>query len=400
MNAAPHNNLVDAEDAEVASVTLGRIQPPAMRARSDNPLTSPLAMQLARMPCVGGNDLCGGGKATARAGIPGETLLWKVIVLILAASFAAHDARAAPWTAVMVAPGVYALPGTGGEIGPQNGGRVANVALVIGPRGVIVVDTGISYREGEQIIAAVRRVTNRPIRLAIVTHPSQEAIFGAAAFQAQGIPVLAHRSSAEMIAARCETCLRNLRSVLGEEMMAATRVIQPDRLIDGDEMLDVIGRPLLLIAPPWSSAPGAIAVFDESTSTLIAGNLVAIHRIPDMRDADPKAWRDALVQLASLRCRHLIPGYGPIGKCADIRTFTDYFAALDSRVEALMKSGVSLAELRDRIDLPEFARWDQYGLLHPQNANYTYLRIERLQFECPTAGLNCDAKVDGAGKPR
>lgn len=324
--------------------------------------------------------------------------LWKAIVVILAASFAAHPARAAPWTAVVVAPGVYALPGTGGEIGPENGGRIANVALIVGPRGVVVVDTGISHREGEQIIAAVRRLTNQPIRLAIVTHPSQEAIFGAAAFQARGIPVLAHRRSAELIAARCEACLRNLRSVLGEEAMAATRVIQPDRLIDGDEMLDVIGRPLRLIAPPWSSAPGAIAVFDESTSTLIAGNLVAIHRIPDMRDANPKAWRDALVQLASLRCRHLIPGYGPVGNCADIGAFSQYLAALESRVEALIKSGVSLAELRDRSDLPAFARWDQYGLLHPQNANRTYLRLERSQFECPAA-FDCDANVDNAGKP-
>ena len=42
---------------------------------------------------------------------------------------------------------------------------------------------------------------------------------------------------------------------------------------------------------------------------------------------------------------------------------------------------LSLAELRVRCDLPEFAQWDQYESLHPQNANLTYLRLERLQFE-------------------
>jgi hypothetical protein len=138
-----------------------------------------------------------------------------------------------------------------------------------------------------------------------------------------------------------------------------------------------------MIAPQWSSAPGAIAVFDEWTSTLIAGGLVAINRIPDMRDANAKAWRDALVQLESTRCRHLIPGYGPVGNCADIAAFAHYLAALESRVEVLMKDGVSLAELRDRCDLPEFARWDRYEMQHPQNANYTYLRLERAQLERP-----------------
>jgi glyoxylase-like metal-dependent hydrolase (beta-lactamase superfamily II) len=283
----------------------------------------------------------------------------------------------------MVAPGVYALVGSGGEVTPENSGRTANAAFVVGPRGVVVVDTGISYREGEKIISAVRSVSKRPIRLAILTRPSQEAIFGAAAFQARGIPVLAHRLSAELIAARCETCLRNLRSTLGEEAMTATRVVKPDRLVEGGETLKLIGRPLRLIAPPWSSAPGAIAVFDEWTSTLIAGSLVTINRIPDMRDADAKAWRDALVQLESTRCQHLIPGYGPVGNCADIAAFANYLAALESRVEVLMNDGVSLAELRDRCDLSEFARWDRYETQHPQNANYTYLRLERAQLERP-----------------
>lgn len=310
-----------------------------------------------------------------------ENLLGNAIVGLVAGLCAVHDPSAAPSLPFEVAPGVYALRGSGGEITPENGGRTANVAFVVGPDGVVVVDTGISYRQGEEIIAAVQTVSARPIRLAILTHPDQEAIFGAAAFQTRGIPVLAHRRSAELIAARCETCLRNLRSELGEETMAATRVVKPDRVIDGDETLALIGRPLRLIAPQWSSAPGAIAVFDEQTSTLIAGSMVLLNRVPNLRDADPKGWRDALVLLASLRCRHLVPAYGPIGNCADINPFVQYFAALENRVNALLNDGVSLGELRDRCALPEFARWDQYDVLHPQNASYVYLRLERSRFE-------------------
>ncbi len=311
----------------------------------------------------------------------GAQLLHGTVAAVLAAACAAHDVRAAQPAAVMVAAGVYALLGSGGEITPDNAGRTANVAFVVGPRGVVVVNTGVSYREGKDIIEAVKSISDRPILLAILTHAGQEAIFGAAAFQARGISVLAHRSSAELIAARCDTCLRNLRSTLGEDRMAGTRVVDPDRLITGDVTLELIGRPLRLIAPPWSSAPGAVAVFDETTSTLIAGSLVSINRIPDMRDADPTGWRDALVNIETTRCRHLVPGYGPVGTCADVATFGQYFAELETRVEALMKAGVSLAELRNRCDLPQFAWWDQYETLHPQNANRTYLRLERSQFK-------------------
>ena len=308
-------------------------------------------------------------------------LLYATAVAAFAAACAAQNVRVAQAAPIVAASGVYVLLGSGGEITPENGGRTANVAFVVGSRGVAVVNTGASYRDGEDIIAAVERVSSRPILLAILTHPGQEAIFGAAAFRARGIPVLAHRSSAELIAARCETCLRNLRSTLGEVAMAGTLVVAPDRLIAGNETLELIGRPLRLIAPPWSSAPGAIAVFDEMTSTLIAGSLVSINRVPDMRDADPKAWREALTDIEATRCRHLVPGYGPIGTCADVAAFGQYFAALESRVDTLMKEGVGLAELRSRCDLPQFARWDQYETLHPQNANRTYLRLERAQFK-------------------
>jgi glyoxylase-like metal-dependent hydrolase (beta-lactamase superfamily II) len=310
-----------------------------------------------------------------------EALTGKAAVGIFVAACTLPGAEAAQPTAVTVVPGVYALLGSGGEITPENGGRNANQAFIVGPAGVVVVDTGISYAHGEQIIAAVERVTDRPIRLAILTHPSQEAIFGAAAFQARGIPVMAHRGSAELMAARCEPCLRNLQAVLGAEAMAATRVVQPDRLIDGDESLDVIGRPLRLIALDGSSAPGALAVFDVRTSTLITGSLTSIKRVPDMRDADPKSWHDALARLGATRCRHLVSGFGPVGRCSDIAAFGRYFAALENRVSKLLKDGVSLAELRNRSDLPEFARWDQYETLHPQNAHRAYLRLERSQFE-------------------
>ena len=307
-------------------------------------------------------------------------LLRGAFIGICAWSCAAREPSPTPPPA-QVASGVYVLSGAGGEITPENGGRVANVAFIVGPGGVIVVDTGISYRQGETIIAAIEKVTRRPVRLAILTHAGQEAIFGAAAFQARGIPVLAHRRAAELIAARCDTCLRNLRSALGDEAMEATRVVKPDRLIDRDEPLALIGRPVRIIAPPWSSTPGSVAVFDESTSTLIAGDLVSIRRIPNLRDANPPAWRSTLDDLAALRCRHLVPGYGPIGTCADIAGLGRYFDALEARVETLLKTGTSLSELRAGGDLPEFAAWDQYEALHAQNASYVYLRLERKQFD-------------------
>jgi hypothetical protein len=171
--------------------------------------------------------------------------------------------------------------------------------------------------------------------------------------------------------------LRDLNATFGEAAMEKTRVVVPDRLIDGDIVLDLIGRPLRVIAPPRSSAPGAIAVLDERTATLVAGTIVSIDTVPDAQDGDARGWRDALATLSATRCRRLVPAYGPPARCSDIARFARYFNDLDARVGALLREEVSLAELGDRADLPEYAAWARYGALHRANASRAYLRLER-----------------------
>jgi len=282
--------------------------------------------------------------------------------------------------ATAVAPGVYALLGQGGEIGWSNAGQVANVAFVVGPRGVVVVDSGASRRQGDEIVAAVASVTRQPIRLLVLTHAAQEVVFGAAAFQARGIPVLMSRKAAALMAARCEGCLAALREVMGEDFMTGSRVVTPDRRVERTHTLDVIGRPLRIVVPPDASPAGMLAVLDVTTRTLIAGNLVAIDRIPDLRDTAGAGWPAALAALAATHCVHLVPAYGRLGRCEDIGAVDAYSKALDERVRELLREGVGLAELPARCDLPDFAGWDRYPDLHVQNANRAYLRLERALF--------------------
>jgi glyoxylase-like metal-dependent hydrolase (beta-lactamase superfamily II) len=302
------------------------------------------------------------------------------IAAVIAMSCVPGLARAGERKTLRIAEGIYAVS-SGTEIADEAPRRRTNVAFVVGRHGVAVIDTGISYHDGVDILAAIRRVTPRPVRLAIVSHPGQAAIFGAAAFQERGIPVLMHRDAAALVASRCDTCLRDLRSALGDAAMRGTRVVVADRLIDGDLTLDVIGRRLRVIAPPWSSAPGALAVFDESTSTLITGSMISIKSVPDMRDGDPRGWREALATLAATRCRHLVASHGAPGHCSDIAPFAGYLTQLEARVAALLREGVGLAELDGRCELPGYAGWDGYQALHRANAERVYLRLERALFD-------------------
>lgn len=279
-----------------------------------------------------------------------------------------------------VAAGVYVFPGAPGEASVQNLGRTGNVAAIVGPKGVVVIDSGVSFRHGEAIIRAVRRLTRRPIRLVVLTHPSQDAVFGATAFQASGVPVLMHRDAAALMTARCDQCLQRLETTLGSRAMAGTRIVVPDRLIAGSTTIDPVGRPLRLLVPARGSAPGALAVFDAATQTLVAGSMGTVDAVPDMRDSDGEGWRDALALLSATRCRHLIPAHGPPADCAALAALDAYFVALDARVRQLFDEGVGLADVAAQSELPRFSAWDGYATLHRANANRAFLRVERATF--------------------
>lgn len=259
----------------------------------------------------------------------------------------------------------------------------ARVSFIVGPGGVAVVDTGLTYGDGRAILRAIERTTPAPVRVAILTHPAQEAIFGAAAFQERGITIAMQADAAALVAARCAACLERLRAALGESAMQGTRVVVPDRIVRDGEVLRDIGRPLVISAPGWTSAPGAITVLDTNTSTLAAGSLVSIGSVPNLRDADVARWHRALENLARARCAHLVPAYGRVGTCEDVEPLMRYLDDLEARVRELFARGVELADVGPACELPQYASWDGYSTLHRTNADRVYLRLEREALEMP-----------------
>jgi glyoxylase-like metal-dependent hydrolase (beta-lactamase superfamily II) len=283
---------------------------------------------------------------------------------------------------IELAAGVYMLPGSSGEPDSRNLGRVGNAGFIVGRTGVLAIDAGTSYLHGRALLAAIRSVTDQPVRLVLITHTRQEFLFGAAAFREQGIPVAMQQAAARLMATRCETCLQTLRTTLGEEAMRGTTMFVPDRAFADPLEIDaaaLIGRPIQVLYFGHSSGPGDIAVYDPRTRTLFAGGLLDAQRIPDVIDSDLVRWGDALRSLQALPVDAIVPGHGPSGSKRVITLVERYLDQLTTRVRALLKAGAPLSEVPDSTALPDFASWDQYDTVHRRNAALVYLRYEREQ---------------------
>ncbi len=283
-----------------------------------------------------------------------------------------------------LADGVWVFRGVPGDIGPETGARHGNGGFIVGPRGVLVVDSGVSAVQGRERLAAIRAVTSAPIRGLVLTHAMQEFIFGASVFQNDAIPVCMHADAARLMTARCETCLKTLRRELGDAAMAGTRVPKADRTFasasEARAVVPDIGRPVRVVVgepKPQTASPGAVAVLDETSGTLFAGALLDAATIPDVQDADLAAWQAARASLRALGARRIVPGRGPVGDAAVIDGVDAYLDDLQARVDAFVIAGKPLSDVAEGIELARFASWDRYETTHRRNASILYLRRER-----------------------
>jgi glyoxylase-like metal-dependent hydrolase (beta-lactamase superfamily II) len=285
--------------------------------------------------------------------------------------------RARALEPVRVGDGVYVFFGDNGEISAANGGNVSNAGFIVGDGGVIVIDTGITYRHGRAMLEAIGRITDQPVKLVIITHAVQEFLFGNAAFVAPGVSFVTQARSAELMRQRCDHCLAALRKTLGEDALSGTRLVIPERTVEESTTLEVAGRTLDLFYFGWASTPGDLTVLDRKTGVLFAGGLVAAGRVPELRDGNFAGWLLALEQLARIPARIIVPGHGPAGGAAQtIKPTADYLRALDDKVRALYRSGVSLLDAVDAAALPAYSGWSMYPALHRQNVLHRYLQLE------------------------
>jgi glyoxylase-like metal-dependent hydrolase (beta-lactamase superfamily II) len=310
------------------------------------------------------------------------TLLTRRRCLCAAGAFALAGCAATAGPGAAVVPralgrGVYMFAGSGGTADESNLGRIGNSGFIVGDTGVVVVDTGTSYAHGQAILAAIRAVTDRPVKLALVTHTRPEFLFGGKAFQDAGIPVAMHDRTARLMAARCETCLKQLRQVLGEAPLAGTAMYKPNQTFTDTHAVDGIGRAVRVVYLGHSSGPGDIAVFDEASGVLFGGGLLDAQRVPDIQDSDLPRWHQALAALRGLRVATVVPGHGPASSSELVDTVEGYLAMLEKKMRELVASGTSLLDVPEAGELPTYQRWDQYDVIHRRNASIAFLRFER-----------------------
>ena len=274
------------------------------------------------------------------------------VSLSLAVPAAGHDYRLRPQ---QIAPEVYAVIGATEDFDTKNGGNIVNTAFIVGSDGVVVIDSGPSLRYGQQLRQAIAQVTDKPVALVINTHHHPDHFLGNQAFADVAIGALAETRTA--IGAEGNAFAENLYRMSGS-WMKGTEVLVPNRTLAAGT-LAVAGRRLRLLA--FDGHTGAdLAIFDEASGVLFAGDLVFNQRAPTTPHADIAHWLQSLSALEKITgergFRVLLPGHGqPAGDAAPIRQTRAWLQWLAARMNEAARAGLEMNEVLALPLPPQFA---------------------------------------------
>lgn len=304
------------------------------------------------------------------------------LAVLLAANSAAARGDSYGLAADEVAPGVHVFWGTQEPYLPRNGGNIVNTGFIVGDREILVIDTGPTRLYAEQMIAAIRQVSDKPIRTAIVTHHHPDHSFGIRQFKRINARVLMHRSGYALLEREGEVLLQLLDALLSDRWTSGTEIAKPSGWLRRARSFDLGGRTVRVIPLTGGHTPGDIVVFDDATGTLFAGDLVFQERAPSVPHADIPTWLAHLDALEAMGWRRLVPGHGPLVTApSELAEMHDYLVFLENIAMRSAAEGQTLAETLESEIPARFQGLAGLQIEFARSMNTLFRRFEGDQFD-------------------
>ena len=278
-----------------------------------------------------------------------------------------------------VAPGVYAFIGEKSGRTYDNEGLNANIGLVVTPAGALLIDSGASWQGAQQIHAAVKKVTDQPVKWVINTGGQDHRWLGNGYFTAQGAEVIAHADAKADMQARGGDHLAALKPELKEKLDGTVPTLPTRWLSGADETLTLGGMAIEVKHRHGAHTPGDLMVGLPQQRVVFSGDIVYVDRLLGVIPVSHTGrWLASFAALEALNPAHIVPGHGDVCELPKAQAQTrDYLNALRTHMKQAVDNGDDIGAAIKTFDAKPWMGLLNAAELHPGNASRTYLELER-----------------------
>jgi glyoxylase-like metal-dependent hydrolase (beta-lactamase superfamily II) len=260
---------------------------------------------------------------------------------------------------LQVRPNFYMIAGAGGNIGFQ-----------VGEDGVVVVDSG-SELNASAVVAAIKRVTQQPIRYIINTSADPDHVSGNAVVAKAGQTLLPQigfvgvgvapefvRGGASILAA--EQVLTRMSGARGQTSKFPDADWPTEAFQGARKYMYLNGEGIEIFHEPAAHTDGDVIVFFRRSDVVVAGDILDMTRFPviDVANGGSVAGEIAALQklvdtaipsvpIVSREAGTLIiSGHGRIANQIDVADYRDMVTIIRDRIRDLIKQGLTLEQIK------------------------------------------------------
>jgi cyclase len=268
---------------------------------------------------------------------------------------------AAPFMVHQLKPNVYWIEGGGGNSG-----------VIIGDKGVIVIDAKTTPAGGKELLDNIAKLTPKPVTTVILTHSDGDHVNGLASFPA-GVKVIAQENNKK----EQEAAL----AAGGRGAPPADHL--PSQVISKNkETLKIEGVKFELHHWAPAHTSGDLVIYLPSEKIAFAGDVVAGGLMADPlihleKNGSSEGWITTVKGIAALNADQFVEGHGDVLAKADIEKRLANAEAKRAKIKDLVAQGKSLDEIRTAVGDPPPAQGGGRGPGFPSFTAVVYQELTK-----------------------
>lgn len=273
------------------------------------------------------------------------------LVFVLGAAYTTPGLGAQELETIQVKPNFHVIFGGG-----------ANVSVLTGEEGIILVDSG-SAAMAEKVLAAVKAISGQPIRYIINTSADPDHVGGNEVLAKAGVSLNpnafnAGEENAAVLAQ--ENVLLRMSAPTGQVSPFPVGQWPTETFTARFKAMYLNGEGIQVIHQPAARTDGDSIVFFRRADVIVTGDILDLRQFPVIdaaRGGTIQGEIDALNRLLDLAIpavplvykeprTYLVPGHGRISDHAEVVEYRDMVTVIRDRIQHMIDKGMTLEQIK------------------------------------------------------
>ena len=286
---------------------------------------------------------------------------------------------------VKVSERVYVLLGPVQHANKKNQGYMVNSTIIIGDKGVVLIDPGGTDEVGHFVKQQIKKITPKPVTHVIDTHSHGDHYLANIAFPESTI-VSSEKCRDSMIQMGDEW-VGFMEDMVGRKFpntkpVTASVVYPPN----SKTKITLNGVNMLMWVPPGSHTDADLMIYLPAEKVLVAGDILVNGVVPTFQFGSIRNWLVVLKEIENSDATVFVPGHGPLMDRSQVQAMHDVIARFFDEVKEIYLAQVkgqlpymTEIEIREKLDL---SAWNKLERTHEinRNINQAYLEAEKEVF--------------------